>query len=90
MATAEIKSKVNLDIRVTLDLSLAEARALREITKYGSKPYLEWFYKNLGKHYMQPHEKRLISLFDTINDHLDKSVDLANKIVHESNNLARK
>ena len=56
MATVKIKPNITVDVKISIDLSLAEAQALKEITGYGSKPYLEWYYRNLGKSYMKPHE----------------------------------
>lgn len=59
-----------VDMTITLTLTEDEARALHTITSYGSDPFLQWFYRNLGKHYMKPHEKGLISLFDTVKKEL--------------------
>lgn len=81
MANTSLKSELDLQITVKLEMTLAEARALNEITKYGSKPFLEWFYRNLGKHYMKPHEKGLISLFDTIDKDLQQKLYDADKII---------
>lgn len=85
MAKTNLKSKLDLEINVTLEMTLAEARALNEITKYGSKPFLDWFKENLGKHYIEKHEKGLISLFDTIDKDLAYNLHDADKIIKAAN-----
>ena len=47
--TEKIKSAAEIDFKVMLVLNEVEARALFEITAYGSKPFLDWFYRNLGR-----------------------------------------
>jgi phage anti-repressor protein len=66
----KIKSVSKIDARVTLELTEEEARALYNIVGYGHKPFTEWFYTRLGKYYLQPHERGLISLFETIKGEL--------------------
>ena len=69
---AEIKSSSQMDFQVTLKLTEIEARALEAIVGYGAKEFLNCFYEHLGKHYLQPHETGVISLFSTIKDELPK------------------
>jgi hypothetical protein len=58
-----IRSASKITATVQLELTEEEARALYNITVYGVKPFTEWFYRNLGKHYLKPHEEGLKSLF---------------------------
>ncbi|MHA7124265.1 hypothetical protein ACWV16_26540 [Achromobacter xylosoxidans] len=56
----------HVETRATIELSEIEMRALDALIGYGIEPFLEVFYKYLGKHYMQPHEAGLRTLFKTI------------------------
>lgn len=75
----KISTNVSYEFTVTLKLTVEEARALKEMTGYGAKPFLEGYYKQLGKSYMQPHEKGVYSLFDTINRELPQQIALVDK-----------
>ena len=86
MATTKLKSKLDLEIKVSLEMTLAEARALDDIVKYGSKPFLDWFKKNLGKYYIEKQEKGLISLFDTIGTDLRSKIHEADRIIKAIDN----
>lgn len=70
MADIQILSKTEMHFNVLLKLSEVEARALDAICGYGADRFVEWFYKNLGKHYLKPHEDGMRSLFDTVNNQL--------------------
>lgn len=70
----KVKSDISIEIEVTLKLTLQEARALNQITKYGVKSFLEGYYKQLGKSYLEPHEKGVISLFGTIKQELPSKI----------------
>ena len=56
----------HVETRATIELSEVEMRALDAMIGYGIEPFLEVFYKYLGKHYMQPHEAGMRSFFKTI------------------------
>ena len=84
MSTVESKSKIELT--VTLTLTEIEARALKEMTGYGVDAFLKGYYKQLGKHYMQPHEEGVRLLFKSINTHLPphiRRIDKARKAFME-------
>ena len=55
-----------MEFNVFLRLTESEAEALNALVIYGHKNFLEVFYERLGKAYMQPHEKGLISLFENV------------------------
>jgi hypothetical protein len=70
VAQAKVKTKLEFEAKITLELSETEAKALNEMTKYGIDPFIKGYKKFLGSYYIQPHEAGLKSLFETIDDHL--------------------
>ncbi|MFY1963370.1 hypothetical protein [Achromobacter xylosoxidans] len=67
----------HVETRATIELSEVEMRALDAMIGYGIEPFLEVFYKHLGKHYMQPHEGGMRSLFKTIGQDIPAVLDRA-------------
>lgn len=63
---AEIIQKPNVQVTATFQFNEAELRALDALVGYGVDPFLEAFYAKMGKHYMQPHETGLRSLFESV------------------------
>jgi hypothetical protein len=63
---AIFKTTTAIEAKATIEFNESELRALEAMTGYGIKAFLEVFYSKLGKAYMQPHEKGLRSLFDTV------------------------
>lgn len=61
---AETTVTTQVEFKVTLQLTEAEANALEAIIGYGVKPFLQMFYEHMGKSYLQPYEKGAISLFE--------------------------
>ncbi|ROR25136.1 hypothetical protein EC845_1176 [Comamonas sp. BIGb0124] len=55
-----------LDLAVTLKLNEPEIRALDALAGYGFMAFLDVFYKHMGRHYLEPHEEGLRSLFEVI------------------------
>lgn len=51
---------------IVLHLSEAEAGALDALAGYGTDEFLRVFYDKMGKAYLQPYEKGLRSLFDSV------------------------
>lgn len=87
MAETKIDASINVDFTVTMQMTVAEARALEEITKYGAKAFLEGYYKQLGKSYLQPYEKDVIKLFETIKEQLPQQVYKVDKLVEHINKI---
>ncbi len=87
MAEVKIKSESEVKLEVVLVLSEAEARALHAMTVYGTKSFLEVFYAKLGKDAMQPYEKGISSLFETVKKelppHLKKMSDIRKMLKEE-------
>ena len=63
---AEIIQRPHVEVSATMKFSEIELRALDALVGYGVKPFLEVFYAKMGKHYMQPHEEGLRTLFSSI------------------------
>lgn len=60
---ADLNGKVRVDISATLTLTEREMRALNALTLYGTDQFLEFFYLNMGKSSLEPHEAGLRSFF---------------------------
>lgn len=60
----DINIKTKVDFKVTMELTENEAKALEAIIGYGFKPFIEMFYKHMGKHYLQPYESSAKALFE--------------------------
>lgn len=87
MAKAEVKGKIEVDLKITIELTINEARALEAITKYGAKEFLAGYYKHLGRSYLEPHEKAVQSLFETIKETLPFKLYDADQIVKTVSSL---
>lgn len=86
MSESKINSTSNFEVSITLKLTEVEARALGQLTVYGTPTFLKVFYEKLGKSYLQPHEKGIISLFETIRKELPQHIakaDKARKVYYE-------
>ena len=81
MAEVKAKSDFKIEFTVNLKLTIQEARALNEMVKYGSKAFLEGYYKQLGKSYLQPYESGVISLFETIRAELPYQLHDVDEII---------
>ena len=60
----------SLDVKVMLELNEDEIRALDALAGYGVEGFLKVFYKEMGQHYLRPHEAGLRSLFNVIRSDL--------------------
>ena len=83
---AKLIVKPKLDLNVALELNEEEIRALEALVCYGTDPFLEVFYKNMGAAYLKPHEKGLRSLFESIKLNLPSIIDrikAARKVFNE-------
>lgn len=63
---SEPRNTARIEFTCTLTLSETEIRALDALTGYGVEGFLTTFYEKMGKHYMQPHEAGMRSLFKTV------------------------
>lgn len=88
--TPKVKSDVKLDIKISVELTLSEARALNQITSYNVHDFLKLFYQHLGKSYLHPHEAGVIQLFETAKELLGSEINKADKIVASINEALKK
>ncbi len=65
---ATIIGRATADIKITLEISYAEAKALHALTVYGTNPFIQAFYKMMGKAYLEPHAAGLKSLFEAFSN----------------------
>lgn len=75
---AEIIQKPTVRVEAVMKFNEEELRALDALVGYGAHPFLDVFYKHLGKAYMQPHETGLISLFESIRNTVPGILSRAN------------
>ena len=66
MANRKLTQAPRLELNVNIQLSAVEVRALEALAGYGADAFLRVFYKEMGQHYLKPHEAGLRSLFETI------------------------
>lgn len=78
MAKTKFKADTSIEFKITLEMSLDEAKALEALTKYNIKEFLEVFYKNIGTSYLKPHEKAFASFMDSIKKTLPSKISRAN------------
>lgn len=63
---SDVKITMAASVTATLKLNEGQLRALDALVGYGDDAFLKAFYVKLGKHYMQPFEADLRSLFREI------------------------
>lgn len=76
---AGVKSTGRITVNIQLDLTEAEARALKELTVFGTDTFLETFYAGLGKSTLHAQEEGLRSLFETIKKELPQHLNRADQ-----------
>ncbi len=76
---AKLTSHPTITVEVKLTLTEIEARALDGLTGYSMDGFLDFFYKNMGRHYLEPHEAGLRSLFKTIRGTIPPIMDRVDK-----------
>ncbi|WP_310643440.1 hypothetical protein [Limnohabitans sp.] len=67
---SRLTQRPTLNLEVSIKLTESEVRALDALSGYGADAFLKVFYAQMGRHYMEPHESGLRSLFDTIRTEL--------------------
>jgi len=80
MENKTIRSQSKFDIEINITLTEIEARALRELTVYGTDVFLKVFYEKLGRSTLETHEKGIISLFETIKKELPQHLNKADRV----------
>lgn len=74
MADIQAKADMQVSFKINLELTISEAQALDAICGYGPDRFIEWFYANLGKHYLRPHEDAMRSLFKAVRSSLPSQI----------------
>lgn len=84
----KIKSSTsNIELKVSIQLSEIEVRALLKIAQYGSDPYIKWFTENLSRYELDGLKSGVRSLFNTIRNELPphiRKVDKAREILKDN------
>jgi len=74
--TGSIISRVRVEQDIQITFTHKEAQVLLAITGYGPEKFLEWFERNLGKHYIAANRATVKPLFtklyNELNMHLHK------------------
>lgn len=65
---AQIAQKPLVTVTATFTVNEAELRALDALAGYGDEAFIQMFYKDLGKTYMQPYEAGLREFLKSIRD----------------------
>ena len=63
----DAKANVKVEFSITLTLTIGEAKALKAISGYGTKAFLETFYEKMGRYYLEPNETDLILFLEKCN-----------------------
>lgn len=69
-------TSISVELKVTLELTEQEARALDGIFGYDVEAFLKVFYQRMGKAYVQPHEAGVRSLHATMRSILGKPLQM--------------
>ncbi len=77
MANVKINSKITAEF--SLVITEVEARALAAMVGYDPVAVLDVFYKQVGSHYLKPHEAGFYSLFESLKG-LDSQLASWNKV----------
>lgn len=70
----DAKAKIDVSFKITLELTVNEAKALNAIAGYGTKAFLEKFYAEMGKHYLQPTETDFILFLEKCQYQIPKEI----------------
>jgi hypothetical protein len=53
---AKFRSTGKFEFEMSVTITEAEARALDALSGYDNNAFMEFFYKHMGRHYMEPHD----------------------------------
>ena len=67
---AKVIPKVKVTFECSMTISEVEARALDGLTGYSFKDFVDTFYAQLGKVYLEDHEEGLRSFFTTVREYV--------------------
>ncbi len=74
-----------VESKIYLELTEGEAKALAAICGYGPSEFINWFYRNMGRHYLKPYEMCVKTLFQKARslDDAVKQVEKARENIKE-------
>lgn len=75
-----IKSSIQVDTKIYLEVNMQEASALFDLAGYGYDAFIAVFYEKLGESYMRQHADGLKTLFESIKKELPIYIATAEKI----------
>lgn len=82
----KLESKVRVYYECTLRLTESEMRALDALAGYGTKNFLDVFFRHMGKSYLEPHVDGITTLFEKVRGEGTRQlgiVDRARKAIAE-------
>ena len=85
---AKLTTTPTVSLELQLTISEGEARALDAIIGYGSEAFIRVFKEHLGSCYIEPYEKHVISLFNSLQPILSSAIhqaDEARKLLARQN-----
>ena len=85
MANTQAKIDINIETKIVLELSVAEAAALNMMTTYGITNFLKGYKEKLGRTYIEPHEQGLTDLFKTVKENLPSQLTKIENFQQEIN-----
>ena len=62
----KLETKIRVHYECTLRLTEHEMRALDALAGYGTKAFVDIFYRHMGKSYLEPHVGGITTLFEKI------------------------
>lgn len=89
---AKIIDRAVIELRIAIELTESEARALDALVGYGDDEFIKAFYEKLGKAYMENHEMGLRSLFKSVRQFMPahlKRVDDAREVFNGEARMQR-
>ena len=63
---AKIRQNPTVELEIIFTITEAEARALDALAGYNNEELIKFFYENMGRHYMEPHEAGFRQFLDSI------------------------
>ena len=76
---AKVTQAAQIGLSVHLTINEQEARALEALAGYGIKEFINTFYKEMGHHYLEPHEKGLVSFLEMVKDQIPTMLSRADR-----------
>jgi len=76
---ATISQQPKVELKVTFQITEAEARAIDGLVGYDFDGFVKAFYTQLGESYLKPHEAGLRTFFESIRNEMPAILDRTDK-----------